>query len=98
MEAYFIGNKSVRPAKFITDPGGDGRGGNPARLRAADQSVVVWKRLKTHFGNLGGFAGSGIPGDNSDLVGTDAVDNLSSVSGDRQFRWIKNIHFPKLRP
>jgi len=54
--------------ELLGDAAGDGKGGDAAGLGAGDLAAGAAAGGKAHLGNLGGFAGAGLAGEDDDLV------------------------------
>jgi len=73
-------------AEFFGDPLGDGDGGDAPRLGASDHSPEPSARLDAEFRNLRGLPGSGLAGDDHDLMRRNRRNDLPAPCEDGQRR------------
>jgi hypothetical protein len=82
---------TVFPPEFLGNPIGYGYGRNTARLSAADHFFLPTACFKTHFGNLRGFPGASITGNDHDIVFCDGFYDFIPVGNDREF--VRVVYF-----
>ncbi len=86
-EAHLVAD-GVRGGELLGDPVGHRAGGDPPRLGVADCAEHATTKLETDLRDLGGLAGSGLAGDDDDLVVTDRGQDVVLAVGDRKLVWI----------
>ena len=74
--------------EFLGDAAGDGERGDTAGLGATDLGGNAEAGFEAHLGNLCGLAGTGLAGDDDDLMRADGGDDLVLARSDREFRRI----------
>ncbi|MCE3246174.1 MAG: hypothetical protein K0S72_2302 [Arthrobacter sp.] len=88
LEADFLANLH---AKLGGNALGHGPGCQTARLRVADQAVVAEPQFQAHLGDLRGFSGAGLAGNDGYLVGRDGGHQVLAALGYRQLGGVGNM-------
>jgi hypothetical protein len=78
-------------AQFLGDALGHRACRQPAWLGVADQPVVAQAKFEAHLGDLGGLTGTGLAGDDGDLVRRDGCHQVFAPFGDRQLGGIGDV-------
>ena len=87
------GTNQIRSFEFLGHPFGHGDRSQTARLGAADDFFFASAGVKTHLGQLGGLAGTGITGNNQDLILADCGNDTVFFRGYGKIFRIVQIHF-----
>ena len=74
--------------QFLRDAARNGKCRHASWLGAADFGFNPQSGFEAHFGNLGGFAGTGFTGDNHNLMSPDGRNDVIFSRCDGQVRWI----------
>ena len=78
-------------AQFFRHTAGDGSRGEPSGLGAAHSARPVSDKFHSHFGKLGGFAGTRFPDHHHDLMLPQDRQNVIPAAGDGKVR-ISDVH------
>ena len=70
--------------QFFSDTAGNSRSGDPARLGASDEPIDTSAGRQAEFRQLGGLAGTGLTGNDNDLMIDYGLNDLFFFGKDRQ--------------